>query len=63
VDLDVVEPLAALVHHFGECVLTGRTPITDGVCGLRVVRLLEAADRSLALGGPALALSPEGVPL
>jgi predicted dehydrogenase len=60
-DLDGVEPLRALVHHFTECIETGRTPITDGAAGLRVVRLLEAADRSLAQGGRALTLDTEVV--
>lgn len=45
------EPLQVMVRHFAECVQTGRQPITDGRHGLRVVELLEAADRSLSLGG------------
>jgi predicted dehydrogenase len=61
VALEGIEPLKALVDHFADCVRTGRTPITDGAAGLRVVRLLEAADCSLAQGGPALALHSEAV--
>jgi predicted dehydrogenase len=51
------EPLAALVHHFAECIVTGRRPITDGVAGLRVVQMLEATDRSLAQGGKPVSLA------
>ena len=41
------EPLQAMARHFAECVLEGRTPVSDGQLGLRVVRLLEAATRSI----------------
>jgi predicted dehydrogenase len=37
--------------HFVECVTHGKRPITDGEAGLRVVELLEAAGRSLRMGG------------
>lgn len=45
------EPLLAVVRHFTECILAGRPPLTDGHAGLRIVEILEATDRSLALGG------------
>ena len=45
------EPLAAVVQHFADCILKEQTPITDGRAGLRILELLEATDRSLALGG------------
>lgn len=45
------EPLQNECQHFIECVATGATPLTDGSSGLRVVRLLEAAERSLKQGG------------
>jgi predicted dehydrogenase len=45
------EPLAAVVQHFAECIAAGRRPLTDGLAGLRVLQMLEATDRSLALGG------------
>ncbi|MDP8987460.1 MAG: Gfo/Idh/MocA family oxidoreductase [Actinomycetota bacterium] len=41
------EPLAAECRHFMECMVTGATPRTDGREGLRVLRVLEAAQRSL----------------
>ncbi len=46
-----VEPLRAEAQHFVECVREGRTPLTDGHSGRRVVRILEATSESLAKGG------------
>jgi predicted dehydrogenase len=45
------EPLLEECEHFIECVRTGRRPLSDGEQGLAVVRVLEAGQRSLALGG------------
>jgi predicted dehydrogenase len=42
-----VEPLRVECEHFVECVRTGATPRSDGHSGLRVVRVLEALQRSL----------------
>jgi predicted dehydrogenase len=44
------EPLRAECEHFIECVRTGATPRSDGVSGVRVVRVLEALQRSLEQG-------------
>lgn len=41
------EALAVEAGYFVECVETNRRAFNDGAAGLRVVRLLEAADRSL----------------
>ena len=41
------EPLGLECEHFLECVRTGATPRTDGREGLRVLRVLDAAQRSL----------------
>ncbi len=49
--LDFVEPLKLECSHFLECIAGGQTPKTDGPNGLRVVRILEAAQRSLESGG------------
>jgi predicted dehydrogenase len=49
--LPSVEPLRVECEHFLECITTGRRPLTDGYEGLRVVRVLEAADSSLRNGG------------
>jgi len=50
------EPLSAMCKHFLECVETGATPRSDGESGLRMVRLLEASDKSLAAGGTEIQL-------
>jgi len=50
-ELEAVEPLFAEASHFIDCVVTGSRPITDGVAGLQVVSMLEAADDSLRNGG------------
>ena len=41
------EPLRIECEHFVECVRSGATPRSDGASGLRVVRVLEALQRSL----------------
>jgi predicted dehydrogenase len=52
----MTEPLDAECRHFIECVRTGARPRTDGEHGAQVVRLLEAAERSLKSGGAPFAL-------
>ena len=49
--LDHTEALGIEARHFVDCVETGRPPVTDGAAGLRVVTILERAERSLAEGG------------
>ncbi len=41
------EPLRIECDHFVECIRTGATPRSDGASGLRVVRVLEAAQAAL----------------
>jgi predicted dehydrogenase len=41
------EPLRIECEHFLECIRTGATPRSDGDSGVRVVRVLEALQRSL----------------
>ncbi len=41
------EPLARMAEHFVSCVKTGQRPMSDGKAGLRVVKILEAAQRSI----------------
>ncbi|HKX19319.1 MAG TPA: Gfo/Idh/MocA family oxidoreductase [bacterium] len=53
------EPLQAACRHFVDCVRAGQRPRTDGASGLRVVRVLEAAEESLRQGGRTIALHPE----
>jgi len=50
------EPLRAECMHFLECIKTRNTPISDGYDGLRVVRVLDAAQRSLKDNGLPVAL-------
>jgi predicted dehydrogenase len=45
------EPLLAECQHFVDCIREQRTPRSDGLDGLRVVQVLEAAQRSLREGG------------
>jgi predicted dehydrogenase len=45
------EPLKIECDHFVECIKSGATPNTDGINGLRVVSVLEAANKSLRSGG------------
>ena len=45
--IDFVEPLKVECQHFIECILEQKQPLTDGWEGLRVVQVLEAAQRSL----------------
>ncbi|MDO8749586.1 MAG: Gfo/Idh/MocA family oxidoreductase [Dehalococcoidia bacterium] len=54
--IDQTEPLETMCKHFVECALTGKRPITDGVSGLNVVRLIEATMESMRLGGAVVAL-------
>lgn len=47
----MVEPLRTECQHFIDCVEKGTTPLTDGMDGLRVLKVLEAAQQSLKGGG------------
>jgi len=51
------EALQRMVTHFAECVLRGEQPLTDGPHGLRVVRYLESATRSIRAQGGRVVLS------
>ncbi len=45
--LDVTEALQTEALHFIDCIENNRRPETDGRAGLRLVRIVEAAERSL----------------
>ena len=45
--VDATEALTVELGYFVDCILEGKTPSNDGAAGLRVVRLLEAAEQSL----------------
>jgi predicted dehydrogenase len=49
--LDPSEALKLESAHFVDCILNDKAPLSDGAAGLRVVRMLEATDRSVAQRG------------
>jgi predicted dehydrogenase len=51
------EALQAVVTHFAECIRDERVPTSDGVFGARIVRLLEAATRSIRAQGGRVVLA------
>jgi len=60
--LDNAEPLAAMVTEFDAAIRECRPALTDGQSGLRVLRILEAAQKSLSSGGDRVYLQfPTGV--
>ena len=52
----LAEPLEVECRHFIECVTNNRRPLTDGVSGAQVVRVLEAAQRSIGDDGVPVAV-------
>jgi predicted dehydrogenase len=51
------EALREVVRHFAECIREDKTPLSDGALGVRVVRLLEAASRSMKAQGGRVVLT------
>lgn len=49
--IEQLEALRVELEYFVDCILHDKTPFNDGQAGLRVVRMLEAADRSIKLRG------------
>jgi predicted dehydrogenase len=49
--IPLAEPLEVECRHFLDCVSGGTRPLSDGVSGVQVVRVLEAAQRSLLSDG------------
>jgi predicted dehydrogenase len=49
--IDQTEALSLVVQEFADCIMEDRPPLTDGKSGLRVLRVLEAADRSIKADG------------
>ena len=54
--VEQTEALKVELDYFVDCVRNDRTPLNDGEAGLRVVKLLEAAERSLKERGKLVAL-------
>jgi predicted dehydrogenase len=55
--LNNVEALQVEARHFIDSIGSGRRPTTDGRAGLRVVRILEAASKSVAQHGQPVQLT------
>jgi len=54
--LDGSEALRVAAEHFVDCVASGKTPVTDGKLGLRIVELIEAASSSMGGRGETIHL-------
>ena len=53
------EPLARACKDFVRCIERGETPLANGAAGVEVVRILEAAERSLLKNGERVFLSSD----
>lgn len=49
--LEEKEPLNVMCRHFIDCIKTGKAPISGGISGLRVVKVIEALQESLKSHG------------
>lgn len=58
-NISTKEALQTEVEHFIECVRTGASAISDGLSGLRVIEILEAASRSIADQGKPILLKQQ----
>ena len=58
------EALKAELTYLYECIMNNKNPFNDGLAGLRVVKMLEAADRSVRNRGEAILMekSPAALP-
>jgi predicted dehydrogenase len=45
------EPLGRMAAHFLQCIREGTEPVSGGTAGLRIVKILEAAQRSIKAQG------------
>jgi predicted dehydrogenase len=52
--VESIEALRAELSYFVDCIQAGESPINDGLAGLRIVRMLEAAEESLSRKGEAV---------
>jgi len=60
--LDNFEPLRLEWDHFVDCVERGETPISDGVQGLEIVEIIEAARKSVLMGRPVTLKAQRAIP-
>jgi predicted dehydrogenase len=56
--IDLNEALSLMVKDFAEAIKSGRRPTTDGRSGMKVVKILEAAQASLRQNGAMISLVP-----
>ena len=54
--IEKTEALTLETQYFINCIIENKTPMNDGLSGLRVVRMLEACNRSLKQKGELVAL-------
>jgi UDP-2-acetamido-3-amino-2,3-dideoxy-glucuronate N-acetyltransferase len=59
IQIDKAEPLKIECQHFLECIAQNMRPRTDGHEGLRVLRILNAAQQSLNKDGVMISLNPQ----
>ena len=57
--LEDSEPLRNVCVHFIDCIKSGKAPLSGGVSGLRVVKVVEAALESLRNSGKEIAVNEE----
>jgi len=57
------EPLKTECQHFLDCIRTGTQPVSCGVRGTELVKILEASSESLRLGGAPVDFSVENRPV
>jgi predicted dehydrogenase len=48
--LDQTEALKTECEHFIDCIKLDKSPLTDGFSGLKVIKILEAAEKSIKKG-------------
>lgn len=56
------EALSLECRHFVDCIREGKVPKSDGYSGLRVIRVIEAAEQSLREQGRAVSVQPAARP-
>jgi UDP-2-acetamido-3-amino-2,3-dideoxy-glucuronate N-acetyltransferase len=60
VQLDPDEPLRMECQHFLDCVVDRKEPLTNGDEGVRVLRVLQACQRSLQMNGESVQITAAG---
>jgi predicted dehydrogenase len=56
-DHELIEPMVAAINEFLESIEKDREPLTNGVSGLRCVKILQAVEESIKQGGKSVRLS------